>query len=126
MPKRQSVRRIVSTEMQGEDSWIELASPKMEEMKAYRANLAPIQERIEQLQKEGVKDTDKRLVKAREELNVEGEKLISNYVKAWNWVDDDGNPLPPPSEEGAVNKLTMSEIKWITEQFDFGQKEKKA
>lgn len=126
MPKRQSVTRIVSTEMQGDDSWIEIISPTMDEMSAYRSTLAPVQERIEQLQKEGASANDSRIIKAREELNKAGESLISNFVKAWNWVDDNGDDLPQPHEQGAIGKLRISEINWISAQFDFGNKEKKA
>lgn len=126
MPQRQSVKKIVSEEMQGSDSYIVVASPTVEEMKGYRDSLIPIQERIEQLEKDGAKPTDTRLAKAREELNAVGETLITRFVKDWNWVDNDGNPLPKPSEAGAVSKLTLPEINWVVAQLDFGSKEKKA
>jgi hypothetical protein len=125
MPQRQSTKRIVSTEVQGDDSYIELIAPKMDEMKQYREAMLPIQQRIEQMQAEDVSESDPRMVAAKEELNTRGAVLVSRYVKAWNWVDDDGNPLPPPSAPESYGMLNLREINWLTKQFEFSDAKKK-
>lgn len=125
MPKRLSNQRIISSEMQGDDSWIEIIPPTMEEMKAYRKSVKPLQERLEQLKKEGKSLTSLEISEVNDAIDEAGKGLISQYVKAWNWVDNDDNPLPQPAEKGAVDKLNLREVKWIMKQFQFDDAEKK-
>lgn len=125
MPKRQSTLQIISTEMQGSDSWIKIIPPTMEQMKDYRNSIRPMQERLEQLRAEGKKETAIEIQQVNDEIGEAGKVLIAQYVSKWNWVDNDDNPLPQPSEPGAVDKLNMREIKWIMRQFQFDEAEKK-
>lgn len=125
MPKRQSTQRVMSPEMQGDDSWIEITAPTMEQMKGYRKQLRPLQERLEQLKKEGKTESSVEVQEINEAIGEAGKILVSQYVKSWNWVDDDDVPLPQPSEKGAVDTLNLREIKWIMKQFQFDDSEKK-
>lgn len=125
MPKRQNNQRIISTEMQGDDSWIEISSPTMGEMKDYRQKVHRLQERIEQLRTEGEKETSPKIQAINDEIGEAGKVLISKYVKAWNWVGNDDLPLPKPFEEGAVDLITLREVRWIMKQFQFDDAEKK-
>lgn len=125
MPKRQSTQRVMSPEMQGDDSWIEITAPTMEQMKGYRKQLKPLQERLEQLKKEGKTESSVEVQEINEAIGEAGKSLVSQYVKAWNWVDNDDAPLPQPAEKGAVDTLNLREIKWIMKQFQFDDSEKK-
>ena len=40
--------------------------------------------------------------------------LLGRLVKKWNWVDDDGEPLPEPSEEVIAN-LPYAELKFLAD-----------
>jgi hypothetical protein len=51
--------------------------------------------------------------------------MISKFVRAWNWVDDEDKPLPPPSTPGIMNELNLGEIRYITKLFSFADSEKK-
>lgn len=125
MPKRQSTQRVMSPEMQGDDSWIDITAPTMEQMKGYRKQVRPLQERLEQLKKEGKTESSVEVQEINEAIGEAGKSLVSQYVKAWNWVDNDDAPLPQPAEKGAVDTLNLREIKWIMKQFQFDDSEKK-
>jgi hypothetical protein len=43
--------------------------------------------------------------------------LLSKLVQEWNWVDDDGNPLPAPSA-AVINGLPYAEIKFLMDALD--------
>lgn len=125
MPKRQTIQRIISSEMQGDDSFIELVPPTMEQMKSYRNQIKPLQERLEQLKKEGKAESSIEIQEINEAIGESGKGLIAQFVKSWNWVDNDDNPLPQPAEKGAVGALNVREVKWIMKQLQFDDAEKK-
>lgn len=41
-----------------------------------------------------------------------GKRIICNLVEGWNWVDDDGNPLPDPTPE-VVAACTIQELVFL-------------
>lgn len=41
--------------------------------------------------------------------------FLASKVVEWNWVDDNGNPLPQPTEE-TLRDLTIQEQRWLAEQ----------
>jgi len=44
------------------------------------------------------------------------ERLIMEHIIAWNWVDDEGQPLPLPSEDSSVlDRLTGQEMAFLGE-----------
>lgn len=92
MPQRKRVRRFPSVEIQGEDSWVEVS----------RLTVGEARE-ADQLRKN--KDTDSFEAVTR---------LYECHIRAWNWVDDDGNPLPLPKEDpDMVNQLTDMEFSFL-------------
>lgn len=126
MPKRQNVRRIDSLEVQGDDSWVEIVSPKIEEVKAQQASMQPIRDELAtielELKKEGLTqaeiNSNPRYAAVNQRLSDEGTKLMAAYVKDWNWVDDDGEPLPKPAgNEKAFGQLTVGELTWLSNNF---------
>jgi len=92
MPKRQDVRRVVTAELQGEDSWVEYRVPRVLES-----------EELMGLQR----DDTKQALSA-------GNKVIADHVVEWNWVDSDGAPLAQPKDDPAVvRQLTNWEYKYL-------------
>jgi hypothetical protein len=124
MPKRLSVKTISSEEVQGEDSHIVIVSPKMGEMDNHRKALKPIHAKLEKLKKAGDTKSPEYL-ELSEKLESSGRELIVRFVRSWNWVDDDENPLPQPKEDGALGLLTIQELKWLSNQFTVSVSEKK-
>lgn len=44
------------------------------------------------------------------------EKFFKTFVKEWNWVDDNDNPLPQPQElESFMSILTLQELTYISD-----------
>jgi len=42
--------------------------------------------------------------------------LLRSHVLEWNWVDDNGDPLPQPQESVEVfDELTDDELRFLTE-----------
>lgn len=93
MPQRKYLKqeRFDTEEIQGEGSFVVMARPTFEDL---------------ELALEGVTD----LTKADEiELS---KKLLDKLVVQWNWVDDDGDPLPQPSDE-VIKGLPMQETLYL-------------
>ena len=95
MPKRQSMRRVKSDLVQGEGSYIDMRQIPYGMI------------------------ADARKMKASGEVDeVEYTRdLVNRIVAGWNWVDDDGNPLPPPGEDpDVIDRLLASEVACIVQQ----------
>lgn len=89
MPERKAVRRVETPEAQGDDSWVKVRRFQVGEWLA-------LTEVDEGNRPEAVK---------------RGLELIRTHVVAWNWVDDDGAPLPQPGEDPSViDRLTDEEV----------------
>jgi hypothetical protein len=93
MPKRQDAnRRIVTTEGQGEDSWVVLSKFTLGEAEAVRAHEK--QDGYDQF--------------------AESVQLLRDHIIDWNWVDYDGTPLAKPRQDEAVlRKLTDDEMLYL-------------
>jgi len=92
MPKRKSIRRFASDKVQGEDSWVLVAMLTVEEMRESR-----------------------KVVSAQGfdafELGVD---LLKKHCREWNWVWDDGSPMPQPKESpDVIEKLTDLEVDFL-------------
>lgn len=95
MAKRQNVMRLDSAHVQGEDSWVEVRRPT-------------VGERLESLSKE--QGLDGRF------LFDSNSQEVCTFVIAWNWVDDEGQPLPTPKDQPDIYKaLTTDEISFLLE-----------
>lgn len=94
MPKRVSVRRFETDEVQGEGSYVVLTSLKVKEVRWLR-------------QQSKDKDFD---------AFEGGLKLLVQHILKWNWVDDHGEALPLPSvDPSVVDNLTNDEADYLSE-----------
>ena len=95
MPKRRGIRRVDSLAIQGEESWVEVDSLTVKE----------------------VKDMRKRSRDDEEYDNFDaGIELVKKHVINWNWVDYDGVSMPAPKTYNAiVETLTVEEINFLAD-----------
>jgi len=92
-PQRQNVQTYETTEVQGVGSYVKVRAMTFGQSRQMRKI------------REGMTDEDK--------VNW-SEKIIKQHVIDWNWVDDDGNPLPLPSEDDALmDRLTIPEVAFL-------------
>jgi len=92
MPERKHklLRRVDSAEVQGDDSWVLVKTPTMDDV---RAGDMPAE--------------------GDQQAAIDyGRTVLGNLVKDWNWVDDDGNPLPKPTPE-IVQGLPIQEVMFL-------------
>lgn len=51
-------------------------------------------------------------------------ELLAGNVAEWNWVDDEGQPLPLPSADlGVVDRLTEDEVNFVVRAIQSGMTE---
>jgi hypothetical protein len=99
MPQRKNVRTINSEKVQGEGSFIRVRGTTVKETReavgqGSVADDAPKEERI-----------------AAYDRNLD---FLLSHVLDWNWVDDEGKPLPIPRENAEVkDMLTSDEVGFI-------------
>ena len=124
MPKRLSSRTVKSDEVQGEGSEVTLTGLKVYEMKEQRLAAEEAKNKATAYNKQLRKH--KKLQEANPDLddldpyttkyNVmdAGIETLKKHILAWNWVDDDGEPLPQPQEDSDVfDKLTDDEVAFL-------------
>ena len=94
MAKRTSVRRFNTEEVQGEGSYVILSSLKVDE--------------VRELRKKG-KDEDFDAFEG-------GIALLTQHILKWDWVGDDGKPLPLPKDDPTVvGQLTHEEADFLSD-----------
>lgn len=97
MPKRQNVKTIDSSAVQGEGSYVVIKRMTYGEARAAR-----------DLARRAEKDKDEDAVADA------GQDMIANHLMTWNWVDDEGNPLPLPRDDrGVFDRLTDEEVLFL-------------
>lgn len=126
MPKRLNLKTLDSAVLQGEDSWVKMLVPTIEQSKRNMEIIAPYQDKLAKLRKEGKTQQDPEYQEVMTALNEAAKPINSQIFKAWNWVDNEGDPLPQPSEDGAFELLTIEEMAWLTAQVQALSPEKKA
>lgn len=99
MPQRQTIITVPSDAIQGPDSWVKIRAithGKAQEMKRLATALI------------AAEGADKeRLQQAYDEAGVQ---MVMDHVFDWNWVDDQGQPLPlPKTQPGILNDLLEME-----------------
>jgi len=94
MPRRLSVKRHSTEEVQGEESYVVLSSVKVRE--------------IRKLRKMSADETD-------DDSAFEGGiALLAKHLVDWNWVDDDDQPLSLPKDDIEVmDELTEEESRFL-------------
>lgn len=102
MPLRQSPEKKVEGGPQGADAFIVVKRLTVEESNSFT-------EKFNQLQEDAVD------AEARQNGELEARKSFGELVFDWNWVDNDGNPLPKPHNNPDVfGALYNEELEWIT------------
>ncbi len=92
MPQRKSVRRYESPDVQGDDSWIEISRLTVGEARVINEH------------------RDKDDLDAFEAVL----PIYQKHIVGWNWVDDDGEPLPLPKDDpDVVDQLTDLEFEFV-------------
>jgi hypothetical protein len=102
MPERKtSVVRVSSEAVQGDGSWVDIQRLKWGEIK----RLSKTQKEIQTAGSEG-SDVAIRVSDA----------LLAEHVMAWNWVAEDGSPLPQPHGNAEVmDDLTNEEFEFLAD-----------
>lgn len=120
MPSRKSVVRHDASEVQGSGAWVEVVAVKVDEIRKLRARSqesAKAREAYELAveERKAGKDVELPDVPDFDEFE-EGMNTLKSHIRSWNFVDDDGKPLPQPRENpDVVYELTSDEAKFITE-----------
>ena len=99
MPERANKKKqkIDSKEVQGKDSWVIMMTPTFEDYKAVETGV-PTDD----------KDSDAM-------MNF-GIALLKLLVDSWNWVDDEGEPLPDPSKNPEIiDALPLQELVFLVQ-----------
>lgn len=104
MAKRRSVVTHKSDEVQGEGSFVVTTAVKVKEIRQIRKH---------------AKDTDFDEFEG-------GIALLAKHVIKWNWVDDEGKPLPCPKDDPKViDELTNEESEFLVGLLMGGKEEAK-
>lgn len=94
MPKRQTVKRYETDEIQGEGSFVKVSGVKIREIR----KIKKLSDDPDYDQFEG------------------GLEMVANHILDWNWIDDEGEPLPLPKDDPAVvDELTNQETEYLAE-----------
>lgn len=92
MPRRQGIRRMDSEDVMGEGSYVVVRPVTYGEAQKIM--------RVE----EGSGQEQAAL-----------EQLVVDTVVEWNWVDDDGGPLPQPNDPEVLQLLYTHEFAWLVD-----------
>lgn len=112
MPQRKtSIIQVDSTDVQGEGSWVKVRRMKWGEIKA----LSKRQAEIKAAGDEG----------ANLAIDV-SDDLLAEHTMEWNWVDDEGNPLPQPhGNVEVIDGLTDEEFSFLADAIAGSEKVRK-
>jgi len=127
MAKRVSSRKRDSEKVQGEGSWVELTGLKVKEMKAQRVRAEAERNKLrdynkklkkhKKLQAEDPELEDMEPYETDFDYLIEGIKSLRGHVLDWDWVDDEGSPLPKPQENPEVfDELTDDELTFLIDE----------
>lgn len=104
MPKRQNVIEVDTTDVQGEDSWVKIKAVSYGEMRVLQ-------------QHSGSSDPEKMAAV---------EAAVKANVVRWNWVDDDGEPLPQIADNpDIIYTLTQHEYMALVKALAGSMKDRK-
>lgn len=93
MPTRQRIHKYPSKEIQGEDSWVTCSLLTVRDQRMA-----------------------KQAITAGKDPAEVGVEIILEHVLEWNWVDDDGNPMPQLKDDPEyIENMTDAEITFLTE-----------
>lgn len=119
MPERIGSRTVATEDVQGPGSWVQIRPATVGEILARQRE---VEQRDNVWYKIGV--FLGRVVGAlglrKRETSSDRTSIFAywaiDYVKAWNWVNGDGEPLPSPEDDpSVVERLTQDELTAIVE-----------
>lgn len=109
MPERKLVRKVPSEKAQGKDSWVEFKSLTYGERSLLR----------EEAEKHTEDETG-------EWARSQERRLFTEHLVGWNWVGENGEPLPLPSEDpDVIQSFTDDEFAFINSLFEVSNNGKK-
>ena len=114
MAKRKTVKKVPTDKLQGEDSYVIVTAVKTKEIKKTRREsraVSDAQKKVEKRRKDGDEDIED--VEPYDAFG-SGLDMIRRHLKEWDWVDDDGVPLPQPKEDpNILDELTIEEVTYL-------------
>lgn len=113
MPKRvnKKFKRVETAEVMGEGSYVLIRAPGFDALGNIMA-LASL----------NVEDGQADLSGVNAETIGGVYSLLAETVVEWNWVDDEGKPLPQPADDPDVfrRELVLDEVQYLIERLDLG------
>ena len=109
MPKRQRIKQHPCDEVQGEDSWVKIKSPE------YGLIIEAMEMMAESEQEDAGSKNQKRSEALKNLAQAElGERILGQAIVEWNWVKDDGTPMPQYDPESwNARKITLDEVMFL-------------
>jgi hypothetical protein len=97
MPQRQNNIKLKSDEVQGEGSYVIVKRPTVADVKQWQREARELTKERKRKEKElkNNPELEEELEEGDIVIEMSSERL-AKHVVSWNWVDDDGNPLPNP------------------------------
>lgn len=119
MAKRQNVKRVDSEQVQGAGSYVmveRMTVKKGKELQALRREMDK-QERIEKAMQEQDPEWEPEEGTGSEALSLKiASAIMVDHIKGWDWVDNEGNPLPLPSADiDVIDLLTDEEMQFLSQ-----------
>lgn len=87
--RQTQTRRIKTDDIQGEDSYVDMTSPRVKEIRAIQ------------------------VLPAGEDYEA-SISLLSKHIVGWNWTDENDVPIPSPQDDpDAIGELTNDELLYL-------------
>jgi hypothetical protein len=120
MPKRQNIYTYNSEEVQGEGSWVKIRAMTYGRQKELREAAAEAKALGQAVKSGGMTPEEMEAALqdggAASKLLSMNDELLIELVYSWNWVDEDGEPLPLPEDEPEIIQgLTIQEMQFLSE-----------
>jgi len=122
MPKRRNVVRVMTPEVQGDDSFVVVQKLTVGEAReVLRDGQLRTKAARKQMQAAGDDEQDRRMTQEIIDADAAMENIdwavrrFAGHIKEWNWVDDDGQPLPQIKDDPTViDLLSMDEMQSLS------------
>lgn len=108
MSKRETTRKVRSSEVQGSGSFVVFKKIRVKDMREIQESYANIEE-----------DDSEASMKLTTDL-------LKDYLIEWNWCDENQEPLPLPAEDpDVIENLTDEELLFLSENITGSKNRKK-
>ena len=112
MPQRINTLRFDTSDVQGEGSYIIVRSMTMGEVVDFQRRAMRDRRPLPKL-RAWLDRVFRRTQTAAEQGRADAVQTLG-FVRGWNWVDDDGKPLPLPADDpGVIDRLVIEELTCI-------------